>query len=462
MSEKRSGLLASRWFPIVPQIVVLGFFIALVVGGWGMSSSDQKFLLTLRNTNLCNLMVWCVWWPGVVITAILFGRVWCMVCPMELMSTTLNRVGLKLKVPRFLKSGWAITLLYAVAVVIGVHTFAIHRVPHGMALYLLCLLGLTVVISLLFRRRAFCSYFCPVGHLLGLYALNSSTEWRVKDPEVCKSCKEKPCISAKRSKAWYGRACQSQLYPAKISDNRDGLLCTQCYKACDKNNVTFRWRRPLVDLFRDLKLKPAAIAFLIIVFGFAFYEVFTVCKICGGWLKALPNALNARLGVPAPWDGTLRAGLLFFVFPVLVLMLASVLQSFFSSKRIRAFAFAAYAKALIPLAGFTHFAKGVVKPVSRIQYVPGLFKDPTGVHTAKALVAKTASIGGPWQVTLNHVAEIVGIAVILFGGGVSLVVMSRIARSRKEAKPVAFWIVSILYSLAAAGALLACVLAKSG
>jgi len=158
----------------------------------------------------------------------------------------------------------------------------------------------------------------------------------------------------------------------------------------------------------------------------------------------------------------LRAGLLFFVFPVLVLMLASVLQSFFSTRRIRAFAFAAYAKALIPLAGLTHFAKGVVKPVSRIQYIPGVFKDPAGVHTAKALVAKTASIGGPWQKALNHGAEVVGIAVILFGGAVSLVVLSRIARSRKEAKPVAFWVVGILYSLAAGGALLACAVGKGG
>jgi len=406
--------------------------------------------------------VWCFWWPGIVLTAVLFGRVWCMVCPMELISTTLNRVGLKLKVPRIVKSGWVITLLYAVAVVIGVHTFLIHRVPHRMALYLLCLLGLTVVVSLLFRGRAFCSHFCPVGHLLGLYALNAATEWRVKDRDVCKSCKEKPCISAKRSTAWYGRACQSQLYPAKISDNRDGLLCTQCYKACDKNNVTFRWRRPLLDLFRDLKLRPAAIAFLMIVFGFAFYEVFTECKVCGGWLKAFPNAVNARLGVPAPWDGTLRAGLLFFVFPALVLMLASVLQSFFASKRILAFAFPAYAKALIPLAGFTHFAKGAVKSASRFQYVPGALRDTAGVHTAKALTAKSMAIGGPCQEALNHVARIVGMAVILFGGVASLVLMSRIARSRNEPKPVAFWVIALLYSVAAAGALVARMVVKGG
>lgn len=454
MSNKGSGLLSSSWFPVVPQIVFLGAFIALIAGGWNITSNDAVFLKTLRNTNLANLIVWSFWWPAVVVMAVAFGRIWCMVCPMELISTTLNRIGLKLRPPRFIRSGWIITLLYVVAVIIGVHTFAIHRVPHRMALYLLSLLGLAVAVSLVFRQRAFCSYFCPVGLLLGLYSLVSSAEWRVKDRGRCKACRDKPCINPGRRNNWYGRACQSGLYPPLLSDNKDCLLCTQCYKACNKGNISFHWRRPFRDLLGNPSLQPAAVAFLVVVFAFAFSEVFELNARCDEWMKALPAALNGWLGTPAPWNGTIEALVLFVAIPLLVLIVASLLQSWFSQKRVRPFLFSAYALGLVPLAALTHFSKGLLKSVSRLQYLPGALGDPAGIHTAERIVAKQAAIGGAWQMHMDQFMQVAAAGLIITGGVLSVIVTSRIAHARKEARPVVFWALGLLYSLALAAALL--------
>src|SRR4030066_1511622 len=89
-----SRLLKSSWFPITAQILTLGVFALLVAGGIGAITDEADIANELRNTNLANLLVWCYWWPIIIIAAILFGRLWCMVCPMELVAYLACRIGL--------------------------------------------------------------------------------------------------------------------------------------------------------------------------------------------------------------------------------------------------------------------------------------------------------------------------------------------------------------------------------
>jgi len=127
----------SRWFPLVPQLAMLAAFGLLVAGGIGVSTDDMAFAKVLRNTNLANLVVWSYWWPLIIVAAVLLGRVWCMVCPMELVSYLASRVGLRRKVPDWFDSGWLITVFYALVLIVGIHGLAMHRVPRRMAFYLL-------------------------------------------------------------------------------------------------------------------------------------------------------------------------------------------------------------------------------------------------------------------------------------------------------------------------------------
>ena len=120
------SLLGSRWFPIVPQLIMLLVLGLLIAGGIGVTTDDASFAKVLRNTNLANLLVWSYWFPLVVVAAILLGRVWCMVCPMELVTSLAGRVGLRRKVPQLFKSGWVITIFYTLILIVGVHTLAVH------------------------------------------------------------------------------------------------------------------------------------------------------------------------------------------------------------------------------------------------------------------------------------------------------------------------------------------------
>ena len=70
------SLLGSRWFPIVPQLIMLLVLGLLIAGGIGVTTDDASFAKVLRNTNLANLIVWSYWWPLIIIAAIILGRAW--------------------------------------------------------------------------------------------------------------------------------------------------------------------------------------------------------------------------------------------------------------------------------------------------------------------------------------------------------------------------------------------------
>ena len=125
-----------------------------------------------------------------------------MVCPIELVTAVASKIGLKRQVPYFFKSGWIITIFYAVILLVGIHTLSIHRLPHRMAIYMLVLFGVAMACSLIFEKRAFCSYVCPVGHLLGLYALISPWQWRVNDKKNVRIANPKTVLPREINTIW--------------------------------------------------------------------------------------------------------------------------------------------------------------------------------------------------------------------------------------------------------------------
>ncbi|MCD6308202.1 MAG: 4Fe-4S binding protein [Candidatus Latescibacteria bacterium] len=446
-------LFANKLFPAALQFSALFVFIMLIGLGWGITTDDPAFAKILRNTNLANLIVWSFWWPLIIAASVLFGRLWCTVCPMELIQFLLNRVGLKRPLPKFLRSGWIITLLYALVLVVGIEMFSIHRIPHRMSLYMTGLFGLTILVSLVYEKRGFCTGFCPVGHLLGLYSMNAGMELRVRDRAVCDACSDKPCVNKKRDYVWYGRACQSYLFPGSLRNNRDCILCTQCIKACPHDNVTFRFRRPLADFAAKIRLSIPQIGFIFIVFAFAFSEVVTEWSRSASWYKTPYHALVGVLGLPSPWDAGAAGILMFVVTPFVVLTLVSWIQGVFGRSGGPFSTLAVYIASFIPLIASVHFAKAVVKSVSRFQYIPGILADPAGVVTARALYSGALTLGGGWQGTLNIIARSSAIGIMAAGGVAAVYLLVRTARREGHGYPVAYVFLTVAYLFCTIGAL---------
>jgi polyferredoxin len=423
-------LLGWRWFPIVPQLVMLMVLALLIAGGIGVSTDDVGFAKQLRNTNLANLLVWSYWFPLVVVAAVLMGRAWCMVCPMELVTSVASRVGLRQKVPQLFKSGWVITVFYTLILIVGVHTLAVHRLPHRMALYLLMLMGAALVVGLIYEKRTFCSYVCPVGHLLGLYSLISPFEWRADDLSVCKACKTKDCVAKKNHYRIVGRSCTSNLYPATIKDNRDCLMCTQCLKACPSDNLRLSARRPFIDFFSALELRAAQVGFIVLVSGFVIYEILSEW---GGSKKILtwvPKRLVDAAGINGPVVGLVSAIIMFVVFPA-ILFLAVALLSKIRSRTSAGTVVKAVALLLLPTMGGAHVIKAILKMPSRIPYWRHVFWDPRGVTTAQGILNKTLVLNKSVPNLLYPLISLVIAGVLLIALAATLLIFRRSAAVQK-------------------------------
>ncbi|MFV2067330.1 MAG: 4Fe-4S binding protein, partial [Pirellulales bacterium] len=108
-------LLRLRWFraiylsPVflyVVQAILLGIFVWLAVFGWGRFAPEGVPAKQFAKTNIVNLLIWGMWWPTMVWFSVLFGRVWCAICPLELVANATERSGRRLGVKQRGLRGW--------------------------------------------------------------------------------------------------------------------------------------------------------------------------------------------------------------------------------------------------------------------------------------------------------------------------------------------------------------------
>ena len=434
-------LLGWRLFPIIPQLIMLLTFLLLILGAIGITADDTAFINELRNTNLPNLIVWSYWWPLIIIAAILIGRVWCMVCPMELVTYLAGCIGLRQKVPHLLKTGWAITIFYTLILIVGIHTLNIHRMPHRMALYLIMLLGAAVVVSLIYEKRAFCSYICPVGHLLGLYALIAPFEWRADDSSVCQQCKTKDCFVKRNHYRLVGRSCTSNLYPATIKNNRDCLLCTQCLKVCPYDNLRLSPRWSFADLVQFIQLTAAQVGFIVVVSGFVVYEILSEWNVSRDVLLWIPNQLTNVLQITGSAASFVSAIILFIIFPTVLFLTVGALVKTTSKTSLRK-SFEALALLLIPTMAAAHILKSVLKMAPRIPYWPYAFSDPEGVETAQKILNKTIVLNKTIPDALYPAISYLAVVLLITGLVATLFILLKAVVIRKL-QPMPRWIIAL-------------------
>lgn len=434
MTRIINRLFRSTWFPLSLQLVMLGAFFLLITGGLMANTGDMAFAKVLRNTNLANLIVWSYWWPLIILSAVFLGRVWCAVCPMELLTSLASRIGLRRRPPAFLRSGWVITGFYVLILFVGIHMLAIHRVPLRMALYMLLLLTTAIVSGLLFSRNAFCAYVCPVGHLLGLYARLAPMGWRVADPELCAHCKDLSCISEKTAYAFQGRSCGVGCRPPRLDDNTQCLLCGQCLKACDRHNPGLEgrpnpgWfrRRWFKDILSLEPLTAAQVGFCMIVSGFVVYEVFTEWSVTESLLLWLPSRLEAAWGLTGTLGhGLVTSFLLFLALPALVWLLPFGAYRLVGGRLEAGRYLKRFGIAFVPIMAAAHVTKAVLKTTSRIPYWAHSVSDPVGIAAARGIMDRSIRLA-PLPAWRGPLVTVVSLGAMAIGLWLSVLVVRRV------------------------------------
>lgn len=415
--EPIRSLILWRGFPYVFQALLLAVFVMLAAISWGHTTPAGVNAKLFAKTNLVTLLIWGIWWPAMIWAAVLFGRAWCAVCPMELVSNMSERLGRRLGIRqwalrRWVISGSIIVALYALIqfLVAGAH---INRVPAYTSMFLVGLLAMAFVTGLIFKDRAFCRGFCPVGQLLATYGRGGMLAVRAGAGEKCQACTGKDCLMACNRTRADARSCPSLLNPPKINSNRDCLVCGQCIKSCQPDNMRLLLRRPFPRSdVREPRANWPTTVFVMLVSGFVTWEL----------LAEWPKAEEAYLSVPhhvSQWWGLPGlAGYVTGLWALVVvplgfwtLMWLVIRLSGGTSGLTMTWQQMALPTAVVVSAG--HMTKGFAKFVSWVGFLPHALSDPVGLATVGEMGKK--ALAQPASLLPEGVVALVGVTLVLSG-----------------------------------------------
>jgi polyferredoxin/CRP-like cAMP-binding protein len=271
-------MLLSRWWPDGIWWVMMAVFIPVTLLGY-IGPQHRASSITLN-------LFWAWWWPFYLFLFAFVGRLWCAVCPFMIAGEWVRRLSLWIW-PRSLRpwptkwmERWGPWLLFGGFLIIYLWE-KLWDLPHTAYLSSWLLVAITagaVICSLIYERRLWCRYLCPIGGMNGMFAKLSIVELRASQ-QVCGSqCRTFGCYKgsgvvppsfsdALPNEGQATGGCPIYSHPAQLKDNRNCVLCMTCLKACPHRSIQVNVRFPATDLLDDHQGLWAEAALLLLLLG---------------------------------------------------------------------------------------------------------------------------------------------------------------------------------------------------
>jgi ferredoxin len=444
-------LLRWLWFPYVFQIAMLAVVVSLAMLGLQSSVPEGVESKLVAKGTLVTLLVWGLWWPTMIWTAVIVGRVWCTVCPLELVANITERVARRLGVGgrtlgRVLRGGWVALALY-LAMQMLVAGAEMHRSAWLTGVMMLGLVGLAGATAAIYRDRAFCRGFCPVSLLLGSYGRYGSVAMRAESPTVCVECADHRCTDASLRAAVDARSCPSLLDPSRLQSNADCLVCGQCVKVCSGDTMRMLLRTPFDrrDVRETAPRWPLAL-FVMTASGFVTAEIAAEWPAAKAAVAWAPHALASALGAQS-LGGWIDGLWVLAAIPAILWLLFGIIAA---EGRIGRFGESVRALALpmVVIVASAHMAKAFVKATSWAGFLPGALDDPTNAALSSSIAAEL--IAKPAALVTTETASVVGLALVVAGFGLAIREL-RLGGSLRIATVIPTVLLAALYLVIIAG-----------
>ncbi len=362
--------------------------------------------------NFATAITWYLWFCLVFVMMVVVGRAWCAMCPFggfgewvqrhTFWKRTTSNIGLGLKMPEkvaqygFLLSVGAFLLLTWIEEFFNI---AGPGNPASTSLMVLGIVASALLFFLVFERRTFCRYVCPLSALIGTVGtMGSVAGFRTRDRNVCLSCATKDCMRG--DKAGYG--CPWYTWPGSSDSNSACGLCTECYKACPSDNIGLFLQKPLTSVVAPTRRRADVAWSIALLFGLVVYQQLNALTPFGN----LDTWLNNHTIFPHYPDPIAYIGIIFAV----ALVMAGVARGFqaaFARKGYtpvsigrtfvdRTSAFRTYFLPLmygiIPVVGADYFARQLPKFFQHVPRVPVSIGHLFGVGTTGSSLYKASLI----------------------------------------------------------------------
>jgi len=349
----------------IATALLAGYVFAMLAGWTGTPVGSANFSI---------VFVWIAWWALLILVAVpVLGRGWCAVCPIPLPGEWIQRGAIlappdkkpkwpNLRWPNALRNIW---LQSAAFLVLALFSSVLLTTPGVTGIVLAAMLFGAIGLSMVFERRAFCRYLCPVGGFIGLYSQAAPVELRIKDKRQCVTCEGKPCYRGSQN----GYGCPWDVFPGGLTKNTYCGLCMECIRTCPHDNIAVNARACGADLVQPSgRLDEAFKAFVMLGSAMIYAAV-----LLGPW-GALKNAAY-RVGTPE-W---LVYVLVFLAILLIALpgLFALSLLPVRSSRKFKA-DFAAFARVLIPLGLMFWIAFSLSFVLTNATYIAASLSDPLG------------------------------------------------------------------------------------
>jgi hypothetical protein len=257
--------------------------------------------------------------------------------------------------------------------------------PSTTAIVLAAMLFAAIGLSMVFERRSFCRYLCPVGGFIGIYSQAAPIELRIKDKQVCASCVGKPCYNG--SSAGYG--CPWDVFPGGLTKNTYCGLCMECIRTCPHDNIAINARPFSADLAKPTtRIDEAFKAFIMMGAAMIYAGV-----LLGPWGMLKDAAYNVGSSAWFVYALVFLA-FIFLILPGLFSLGIVPVKSSIPFKQ----RFASLSTALIPLGLMFWVAFSLSFVLTNASYILAALSDPLGLGWN---LFGTANI--PWQPMLTSI-----------------------------------------------------------
>ena len=174
LQRHQSGVRAAQWWTV-------GVYLLLVAVPAFLPLPDRASHIWNNLTLLAQFVFWGIWWPFVLLSMVLVGRVWCgFFCPEGALTEFASRHGRGRHLPRWLTWGGWPFVAFACTTIYG-QMVSVYQYPKPVLVVLGGSTLAAIAVGLRYGRnnRVWCRYLCPVNGVFALLAKLAPFHFRV-------------------------------------------------------------------------------------------------------------------------------------------------------------------------------------------------------------------------------------------------------------------------------------------